>query len=95
MHLLDRTYQGNDLIVCIVRIFSALQYKRTEAQLISFTDTSEDLLVRQAVSLGICVLTVDAAVIAAVFTIVRELDEPADINGLAIDLFAYLPRAGG
>ena len=94
MHLFDRTDQGDDLIVCKVRVFSALQHDRTESQIISFAHACEDLLICKAVTVAVFVTSVDPAVIAAVFTVIGKLDKAADIHGLSVDTFTHLPCAG-
>ena len=77
---LDRRHQTADLLIRKIGVFSALQDKGAESKFIPCRAAEEDLLLCEAVALGTCIAPADAAVIAVIFTVVGELDQPADID---------------
>ena len=86
VRFLYRLHQRCNLIRSISHILPALQDKSPIPQIIALPTASENLLRRQPVSPDLAVGCTDAAVITVVFTEIRKLDQPPDI-----DIFSVIP----
>ena len=87
MLLFNFPHDGNNPFIRKVRIFAALQNNGPKSQLISLVAAGEDLLLAQAVSLRVFIPASDTAIIAVVLTVVRKLDQAAQIYLFPVNFF--------
>ena len=80
----DGRYYAAKRIIVIIRVFPALKDKRAEPERISLVAAGEDLVGRKAKSLRFFVSVTDPALIAVVFTVIREFDKASDKYGVAV-----------
>lgn len=78
-------------IIAVIRIFSALQYKRSEAKLIACFTAIKYLLLAEPVALCLLVTAPYSAIITVVFTVVGKFYQTSDINVLAVVFSRTLP----
>ena len=83
--LLDGPDHGAQALVGEPGVLSALEHKGAESQPIARLAAGEDLLLAQAVALGLGVAPADAAVVAVVFAEVGKLNQPPDEHLAAIE----------
>ena len=76
------------------RVLAALQHKSAKAQRVAMFAAGQEILQRQAVARGRAIAATNAAIEAVVFADVRDLDEPAQIDRIAIHLAAHSVRLG-
>ena len=80
MRFFYRLHQHGNLIRHISHILPALQHKSSISQFIPSPAACKNLFRRQPVSSDLTVRCTDAAVITVVFTKIRKLDQPPDID---------------
>ena len=79
-------------IITVIRIFSALKYKRSEAKLIACFTAIKYLLLAEPVALCLLVTAPYSAIITVVFTVVGKFYQTSDINVLAVIFFTDTAR---
>ena len=96
MARLDGLKQSAEPLVCGVGVLAALEDERPEAGGVAVLQAGEYLLVREAVAADVAVVAADAAVEAVAAAEVGELDQPADVDGVAEDaLPGVIGETGG
>ena len=73
-------------------VFAALKDKCPESEAVSFLAAGEDIFFGEAIAQGVCIALADAAVIAVVAAVVRELDKSPDIDVMSVMMNADCPR---
>ena len=84
------SYDVTDPLVRKIRILTALQHKGPKTQVVTGHAAFQDLLFRKPVPLRLLVAPADPAVIAVVFTVAADLDQPPDIHISAVSFFSYI-----
>ena len=70
-------------------VFTPLQNERAKAEAVALVGAVENLRFRQPVAVGAPVAAADPAIVAVVFANVADLNQHADKDAVAVDLFAY------
>ena len=87
--LFDRSDDITDQIIGIIRILAALQHEGAVPQRVALFTAGQDLVLAQAVTLGVGVPSAQSAVQTVIFAVRGELDQPAQIDRVAVVLAAH------
>ena len=80
-----------DILGAVGQVFTALEHKGSEIQLISDVSAFENLFTGQMVALGLRIAFPYSAVIAVVFAVAGKFNDPPQVNFISVVLFPDFP----
>ena len=92
---LDGAEEGSKPFVGEVAVLASLEDEGAEAQLIALGAGRENILLGEAVAVAVGVSRADAAVVAVILADIADLDEAADVDGIAVDGLSLFGGGGG